>query len=306
LLAPAIVAIAWFALASLAGRLVTAAPAPLAAPPPVAAPASGNTTTATVPSAATGAIGGAAAAAPAPTPTSARAALERTRAAYEYGDIDEMVEWSRQVTEGKLEPTPTERANALRFLGIGLFLTGRAPGAETAFFELLRIRPESRLDPTTTRPDVVAFFEQVRHRHTQEIEAAARANNPKFFLWNFLPPIGQFQNGNRALGFTIGALELVSVGTAATTYALLRHWEGHDLTFKGHEQDARAMKIVNWVAVGILAATYAFGVVDGIAHYGERADDAGVTGANGSPTAYNRRARAAHLSVAPNGFTLTF
>ena len=38
----------------------------------------------------------------------AAAALERTRAAYEYGDIDEVVEWSRRVTEGGLKPTPQE------------------------------------------------------------------------------------------------------------------------------------------------------------------------------------------------------
>jgi hypothetical protein len=202
-------------------------------------------------------------------PATAAAALERIRAAYEYGDIDEVVDWSRRVTEGRLRATVQERAHALRYLGIGLFLTGRTAGAETAFFELLRARSDVRLDPKTTRPDVVAFFEQVRLRHAQEIQIAARDNNTKFFPWNFLPPAGQFQNGQRARGITIGALELVSLGAAAVTYGILLSWEHPGHTFPGREDEAHALKFVNYVSVGVLAATYLFGVIDGIAHYAD-------------------------------------
>jgi hypothetical protein len=217
------------------------------------------------------------------TAATAAAALERIRAAYEYGDIDEVVEWSRRITEGGLRPTPQERAHALRYLGIGLFLTGRSEGAETAFFELLRLRTESRLDPTTTRPDVVAFFEQVRARHAQEIRVAARANRTKFFLWNFIPPIGQFQNGDRARGITVGAIELISLGTAVGTYAWLGQNKHPGYTYDNPTQ-AKALNIVNYVAVAAFVATYAFGVIDGIAHYGDTAEDDGPTPAhNGGP-----------------------
>ncbi|MES1172092.1 MAG: hypothetical protein ABUL77_02555 [Bacteroidota bacterium] len=105
-------------------------------------------------------------------------ALERSRASYEYGDIDEMVESARPVADGRLRPTPAQRASALRYLGIGLFLTGRPEGAETAFFELLRLRPESRLDPRTTRPDVVTFFDQVRTRYAQPITTKPASPRP--------------------------------------------------------------------------------------------------------------------------------
>jgi len=240
---------------------------------------SGTTATGAAPDAAAG--GGTAA-----------AALERTRAAYEYGDIDEVVEWSRRVTEGGLKPTPQERVRALRYLGIGLFLTGRAEGAETAFFELLRLRSETRLDPTTTRPDVVAFFEQVRARHADEIRVAARANRTKLFLWNFLPPMGQLQNGDRARGITVGALELVSLGTAVTTYAWLRHGEHAGYTYDDPSQ-ARALKIVNYAAVAILAATYTFGVIDSLAHYGDTPDE-------------DNPSNRPQLSLGPGSVTLKF
>lgn len=208
-----------------------------------------------------------------PAPSDATTALERARAAYEYGDIDEMVEFARQVAEGRLRPSPAQRASALRYLGIGLFLTGRAEGAETAFFELLRLRPESRLDPQTTRPDAVAFFEQVRLRYAEPLRAAARASNRKTFAWNLLPPAGQFQNGYTARAITIGGIELAALGTAITSFVLLKRWEGPNHTFPGREDQASAARIVNWTSVGVLCAAFIVGVIDGIAHYSEPQDD---------------------------------
>ncbi len=156
------------------------------------------------------------------TESDAAVALERALAAYEYGDMDLVVDSARAVAEGRAHPTPTQRVQALRLLGIGLFLTGRPEGAETAFFDLLRQKPSARLDPTHARPDVVAFFENVRTRHSAEIREAAR-NRPggKHLAWAFLPPAGQFQNGDRGRGVAFGALEVISLGVAIGTYAQL-------------------------------------------------------------------------------------
>lgn len=221
----------------------------------------------------------------------AATALEHARAAYEYGEIDEVVESARPVAEGRLESAPAERAQALRYLGIGLFLTGRRQGAETAFFELLRMRPDTRLDPRTTRPDAVAFFEQVRRRHHREIADAARANNPKSFLLNFLPPLGQFQNGHRGRGYTIAALEIVSLAAAITSVVLLETWERPDKTF-GDSRAAETLRTVNWSSVGVLALTYVVGVIDGIANYGDPAPGSGT--------------ETARLEWSPGGLRLRF
>jgi hypothetical protein len=58
-------------------------------------------------------------------PVDAASALARVRAAYEYGEMELVVDAARLVSEGRLHATPAERASALRYLGIGLFLTGR-------------------------------------------------------------------------------------------------------------------------------------------------------------------------------------
>ena len=217
-------------------------------------------------------------------PTDAASSLERVRASYEYGDIDDVVDWSRPVAEGRLQATPAQRALALRYLGIGLYLTGRAPGAEAAFFELLRLRPDTVLDPRTTRPDVVTFFERVRSGHAQEIKDSAHKH--KAFIWNFIPPVGQLQNGHTARGLIIGGVEVASLAAAITSYALLSSWEQPHHEFTGHP-DAQTVKVVNFVSIGVLAATYFFGVLDGIGHYNDHPDDNQV-------------------SLGPGGLTLRF
>ena len=58
-----------------------------------------------------------------------------------------------------------------------------------------------------------------------------------------------------------------------TTLALLKSWEKPGHQFSDPEQ-ARAMKVVNWVSLAVLAGTVAFGIIDGIAHYPDLPDDA--------------------------------
>jgi hypothetical protein len=247
----------------------TLADPPAAAPPagpPVesAAPAPARPLPAAVPPA----LGAPPPAAAPPVATSAAGALEKARAAYEYGDMEMVVDEARSVAEGRLRPTTAQRAQALRYLGIGLFLTGRTEGAETAFFDLLRIRPGIKLDPTSTRPDVVAFFEGVRARHADEIRQAARTPPGKRFIWNFLPPAGQFQNGNPGRGWTIAALEVLSLGASIGTYAQLRAWQAPTgNTFGDHTDDARLFRTLNYVSAGVFAATIIVGIVDGIANF---------------------------------------
>ena len=226
------------------------------------------------------------------TPTDAASSLKRVRASYEYGDIDDVVEWARPVAEGRLPGTAAERAHALRYLGIGLYLTGRAPGAEAAFFELLRLRADSTLDPRTTRPDVVTFFEQVRARHADEIHASARENNHKSFVLNFLPPVGQFQNGDRGKGLVLAGLEIASLATALTSYALLTHWQKADYTFGNHQSDAYPMRAVHYVSWAAFFVTYGIGVLDAIGNYSNVPDEAPPT--------------APRVALTPSGLALTF
>ena len=199
-----------------------------------------------------------------PRTATSRSALTRAIAAYEYGEIEEMVAAARLVSEGRIQPvTPEERAQALRLVGIGLFLLDRREGAETTFYELLRLRPDSRLDPRTTRPDVVAFYEGVRQRHRDELLALQPAKRGPAAGWLvLLPPAGQFANGEIALGVGLATLEVASLATIVTTWVLFEGWRGQGDQFLGHRDDARTVRTANVVAWGVLAATLAYGVAE--------------------------------------------
>ncbi|MBN2573611.1 MAG: hypothetical protein JXP73_03525 [Deltaproteobacteria bacterium] len=201
-------------------------------------------------------------------PENAAAALTRASAAYEYGDLNQMVDAARPVTEGLVPATPEQQTRALRLLGIGLFLTDRQAGAETAFKELLRRDPRARLNPTSTRPEVVAFFENLRRQGVRD---------PRRLIWNFVPPVGQFQNGDNTKGWIILGVGAAGLVAFVTSDLLLRSWQGEGSTFKGREDTAQAMKITNnWISTGVLAATYIYGVFDGLVGYGQPLDDSGV------------------------------
>jgi hypothetical protein len=209
-------------------------------------------------------------------PVDAATAIERARAAYEYGEMEDVVDSARLVAEGRLSATPAQRAQALRYLGVGLFLTGRREGAETAFFDLLRLRPSARLDATTTRPDAVAFFEDVRRRHAAAIDEAAKSRPGKSFALALLPPAGQFQAGHKARGITLAVVEGLSLAGAVGTYLQLRAWDtypGHTFapppgqSGANHSDDARTLKALNNISVAIFATAVVVGIVDGVASY---------------------------------------
>jgi hypothetical protein len=160
-----------------------------------------------------------------------------------------------------------EQIQAFRLLGIGLYLTNRPLGAETAFTELLRKDPRARLDPTSTRPELVAFFESLRHQQM------ARQRSTRKMYWNFIPPVGQFQNDDNVKGWAILGVGVASLATLVTSDIVLRSWEHPGNVFDPHHDAAVNLKIVNLISGGVLAATYIYGVFDGVIGYGKPLDE---------------------------------
>lgn len=213
-------------------------------------------------------------------PASARVALDRAAAAYESGDINLMIESLRPVVDGLLPASPGEHADALKLLGIGLYLTNRTEGAHKAFVELLTLRPESLLNPTTTRPEVVAFFHGIlRERREQEQQ---RRRREKSYVWAFLPPVGQVLNGDSTRAWIVGGLEVLALGTAATSAALYYSDKG-DYYVHEHSGRARAAQTIFPIAAGVFAATYVYGVIDAVLHHDHLPDDDAAIARRGVP-----------------------
>lgn len=204
-------------------------------------------------------------------PRSAEAALKQAASAYEYGDMPLLVESARLVTDGTVKSDQKELAEALRFLGIGLYVTGRIEGARTAFEKLLQLRPNTELDPSTTRPEIVGFFFDLRRARIRELREAHEASLPNI-MWSFLPPMGQFKNGSPVKGWVLLAGEAVALAVALPAYAVYTKWRNdHGSTFCPvsnpnceRADTARTLRNVNIGAGAAFLAFYAYGVIDSL------------------------------------------
>lgn len=204
-------------------------------------------------------------------PTSSEAALKQAESAYEYGDMPLVVESARVVTDGTLQASTLQRAQALRLLGIGLYVTGRLAGAQTAFEQLLQLAPETQLNPATTRPEIVTFFYQIRRTRIDDLRREHEAARPNA-AFCLLPPVGQFLNGETTKGWVLLVAEAATFITATAAFVVGNSWMQSDGTVckPGLSDEAcedrtdkyNKLRTVQWASSGAFALTYAYGVID--------------------------------------------
>ena len=188
-------------------------------------------------------------------------AIER----FDFGDYEAVVTRLRPIVENGARELPlqVDRIEALRVYGIACTLTDRKTAAEGAFLLLLREEPKTRLDPRLVRPEAVAFFEEVRARHRDELLVVYRRTRPRYtWALDLVPTAGQFQNHQRTKAFVLGGLELALLGGSIVTYSLLKHFEGQDHTFTGHESLYTSARGINITCFTALLATTAYGIID--------------------------------------------
>lgn len=162
------------------------------------------------------------------------------------------------------------RAEAHRVYGLSLFLLGLRDEAEEYLVAYLRLDPSAHLDPALVPPEAIVFFEDVRVRHAGELLIAKpRPKQNRYFVLNFLPPFGQFQNGDRTTGWILAASETLLLATNVTTYLLLRNM-CHDDQTCDDEDTAGMFRTTNIVSGALLIGVYVYGVYDAIKGYRRR------------------------------------
>jgi hypothetical protein len=190
---------------------------------------------------------------------------------FDFGDYESVVTRLRPIVDApelsRELPQRTDRLEALRIYGIACTLTNRRTTAEGAFLLLLREEPSTRLDPALVRPEAVAFFDEVRTRHRDELLAAYRKTRPKYY-WalDLIPLAGQFQNRQWKKAVLFGSLELALFAGNLATGLTLDHYKGDHLDFKpdGHDYTNlyAPLQAVNIACfVGLLVVTSA-GIID--------------------------------------------
>jgi hypothetical protein len=173
----------------------------------------------------------------------------------------------------RVDLTDVDRAEAHRLAGIAAYFQERRAEADAHFFAYLKLDLEARLDPALYPPDAVAFFEEVRIRHAGELRAL-RPRSRRWLALNLLPPLGQFQNGERRKGWVIAGMLTGLVAGNVTTYVLLRSWcsrvmgqTGPSVTCEVSDQTALQVRALNIVSGVGAIATYVYGVYDGVRGY---------------------------------------
>jgi hypothetical protein len=176
----------------------------------------------------------------------------------------------------KNPPAAADLAEAERLEGLALFFTQAPPhvDAEKFFVAYLKFDLEGRLDPALYPPEVVNFFNDVRARHSAEL-VVRRPQAKRYWELTLLPPLGQFQNGNRTKGIVTGSLLGIFLATNVTTYLVLRSWchdsgSTCDASGKDHYRAAQNLSALNIISGVGLIATYIFGVWDGVGVYRRR------------------------------------
>jgi hypothetical protein len=168
-------------------------------------------------------------------------------------------------------------AEAHRLAGLAAFFLGRQPEAEAHFLMYLKSDLDGQLDPALYPPEVVTFFNDVKSKHQGELRML-RPQPKRYFILNFVPPVGQFQNGERVKGIVIGGLLGALAITHVTTYFVLNSWCKHVTGPTGqntvtcddptdHTHAAGELRTLNIVAGVGLIATYLYGVYDGVRTY---------------------------------------
>jgi hypothetical protein len=208
-------------------------------------------------------------------PQDAEGVLKQASSDFDFGDYQAVVEELRPLVDAleltRSLPQKADRLEALRVYGIACTLTSRRTAAEGAFLLLLREEPSTRLNPALVRPEAVAFFDEVRARHRDELLAAYRQTRPRYYwVLDLVPVAGQFQNRQWKKGVVFGAVELGLLVATIVTGGLLGSWQGDTHTFDHHERAYEPLKYSNNICFGVLLGVTAAGLVDAFVVGGQR------------------------------------
>jgi hypothetical protein len=164
-------------------------------------------------------------------------------------------------------PTAADVTEAYRVRGLAHFFLHQDAEAEADFLAYLKRDLDGRLDPSTTPPEAVTFFEDVRARHAADLRKL-RPRTRRWRVLDLLPPGGQIQNGDTTKAWVIGGAELGLLAADVTSYLVLRSWcSKTDYTCMHGGLDApdaaRKLRIVNYASGVALIGVYLYGVLDG-------------------------------------------
>jgi tetratricopeptide (TPR) repeat protein len=237
-----------------------------------------------------------------------QAELDKGRAAYiahRYEDAERI--FAQMFANGAPPQAPGVVAEGRMYWGATLVALGRKDDAERIFHDLLRDAPSYSPDPVIVAADAVNLFEDTKAKYTAELNAAeerrrqdaeaARVAEQKrreeearrlqrlqelaaeeqttifHSRWIALLPygIGQFQNGDKGLGFLFLSVEASLTAASVVTWATFVAYRsdadqayntGRYNDYLGYISRDNDWRTANLVVDGILAGVAVIGIVE--------------------------------------------
>lgn len=199
-----------------------------------------------------------------------------------------------------------ERIRARELLGVGLFFKAQQAtdpkrrdslmgGARKQFLELLRERPDYKLDSLIFPASVVEVFQSVRKEHAEELEKlrksrrvsvkdASSASSSTLYIersverhtyaLNFFPlGVGQFQNDQPLKGVLFGSAQLAGVAVHTIGYFQIQSLTASEVrsTQQAANLKRRAFRwrIAQYAAWGVVGLFYGLSIGDALLNYEE-------------------------------------
>ena len=241
---------------------------------------------------------GAAAADPSRNP---KDSLDQGRTAYDRGDYGRAIDTIHPLLYPSIElGTEDDVIAAHKILALSYFFVDKQKEAEEEVTSLLGLRPNYQLDPIVDPPVAVRFFEDVRHRQSERINALkkreseesararkeeerrlaeARAKAERVYvdrvverhsrLIALLPfGAGQAQNGQTGKAIAFGVSEGVFAAASVAAYFTLQYRypvnpsTGHQQFPASEQSTATALITLQLAAGAAFWATVAWGILD--------------------------------------------
>jgi hypothetical protein len=231
----------------------------------------------------------------------AKDSLDQGRTAYDRGDYDRAITTIQPLLYPSIElGTEDEVVTAHRLLALSYFFVKKEKEAEQEVTSLLALRPNYQLDPIVDPPVAVRFFEDVRKRQSERLNAIkqrereeaerdrireekrsaeARAKAERVYvdrvverhsrLIALLPfGVGQAQNGHNKKAVALAVSEAILGATSLAAYLAIDYSYPVDPTtlrrqFKAEDYNTATTLVALQLAAGAAFwATVIYGIID--------------------------------------------
>jgi hypothetical protein len=231
----------------------------------------------------------------------AKDALDQGRTAYDRGDYGRAIDTINPLLYPSIElGTEDEVVAAHKLLALSYFFVNKQKDAENEVTSLLALRPNYQLDPIVDPPVAVRFFEDVRRRQSERINALkkreleenerahkeeerrlaeAKAKAERVYVDRVVEKhsriiallpfgAGQAQNGQTGKAIAFGVSEGVFAITSVAAYFTLQYRypvnpaTGHQQFPASDQSTATALITLQLAAGAAFWATLAWGILD--------------------------------------------